>query len=661
MAIFTSLREQVQPLEPETQKIDLFYQKVTIILFRLTVFLLAPLLFIGSFFYYLDGSFFYAIIELGSGFALIGLVYFYKPKLAIKRSFILLYLYVISIFVLLTTGVSGGGFTSVMMSIIFVFLLTKQYKRYWYFLIVNFIVFMIITVLLYLGVLDQFWIVTYKQTWPFLVVLVNIYSLAAMLTIAYYKQSLEEGYRVSDQQLRYINNLINSVDDIIIAVDGANTITFANKNAYNLVRENTRLIGTNYQQDWGNLFSEYKMPLVLNSLSQELITTGEYVQFNQKERNLLFHRRVTTFAAKDKDEHTYIYVYQDVTARIERERQLEYLSYHDQLTDLYNRRLFEIELKRLDKSRHLPLTMIMLDVNGLKLINDSFGHETGNLFLVKTADAITRSCRASDIIARIGGDEFGILLPNSSRENAQQIVLRIRNILESEQIQNMNISLSVGIGTKLDDTDDILKVYKKMEDDLYQSKLYEGTSIRSKIIDVILKTLYEKNHREMEHSKRVAEYAKQLAVALNYDTDHINRVRLAGLMHDIGKIGIPESILNKTERLTSQEWTEIKQHPDIGYRILKSHNDFLDIATYVREHHERYDGLGYPQQLLKDACSEEGQILAIADAFDAMTGPRTYRSSLSQEEAILELQVNAGSQFNPKLVSLFVSLQQQNK
>lgn len=187
---------------------------------------------------------------------------------------------------------------------------------------------------------------------------------------------------------------------------------------------------------------------------------------------------MTSFVDSDNNKQTYIYVYQDVTDRIAREEQLEYLSYHDQLTDLYNRRFFEIELKRLDKPRHLPLTMIMLDVNGLKLINESFGHETGNMFLAKTAEAIKRSCRSSDIIARIGGDEFGIILPQSSRENAQSIVARIRSILKNEQIQNLIISLSVGIGTKLGESEDILKVYKKMEDELHQSKIYEGTSMR---------------------------------------------------------------------------------------------------------------------------------------------------------------------------------------
>lgn len=121
-----------------------------------------------------------------------------------------------------------------------------------------------ITVLLYLGFLDQLWIVTYKQTWPFLVILVNVYSLGAMLTIAYYKQSLEEGYRVSHQQLLYINNLIDSVDDIVIAVDSTNKITFANKNAYKVINDNVSLVGGNFQESWNHLFAEYKQPLVLN-------------------------------------------------------------------------------------------------------------------------------------------------------------------------------------------------------------------------------------------------------------------------------------------------------------------------------------------------------------------------------------------------------------
>ncbi len=344
----------------------------------------------------------------------------------------------------------------------------------------------------------------------------------------------------------------------------------------------------------------------------------------------------------------------DITERKRAEEEIIYLSYHDKLTGLYNRRFYEEELKRLDIERNLPITLVMGDVNGLKLINDSFGHVMGDDLLKKIAEVIKKGCRADDIIARLGGDEFVIILPKTDVFEAEKIIKRIKNLALTEKAGTFDISVSFGYSTKNNKEEEIQKILKIAEDHMYSHKLYESLSMRSKTIDIIMNTLYEKSNREMLHSKRVSESCEAIATMLNFDKDDINQIKIAGLMHDIGKMGIDEKILNKEQGLNNDEWNEIKRHPEIGYRILSSVNEFSEIAEYVLEHQERWDGKGYPKGLKGEEISLQARIIAVADAFDAMTSERSYRRALSEEVAINELQKNSGTQFDPNLVCVFI-------
>jgi putative nucleotidyltransferase with HDIG domain len=173
---------------------------------------------------------------------------------------------------------------------------------------------------------------------------------------------------------------------------------------------------------------------------------------------------------------------------------------------------------------------------------------------------------------------------------------------------------------------------------------------------LILNTLYEKNEREMLHSKRVGEICEALAIKMNFDKEEINKIRLAGLMHDIGKIAIDEGILNKDGKLNQTEFNEIKRHSEIGYRILNSVYEFSDIASFVLEHHERWDGQGYPKGLKGSEISIQGRIICVADAFDAMTRERTYKEKLSVKEAIDEIRRCSGIQFDRNIVENFIEV-----
>lgn len=345
---------------------------------------------------------------------------------------------------------------------------------------------------------------------------------------------------------------------------------------------------------------------------------------------------------------------QDISEVKIKENKILYLSYHDYLTGLYNRRYFDQKLAATDRQKNYPISLVMADVNGLKLINDSFGHHMGDKLLKKASTLMQGALRECDLIARLGGDEFIMMLPGLGAEEAAKLTERIEKKVARESINGIELSISFGIATKTDPSQDILETQKNAEDEMYHHKLYMGSSMRSKTIDLIINTLYEKSNREMFHSKRVGDLCNSIAQAMHVDTNMIKQIALAGLLHDIGKMGVEENILNKPASLDIKEWEQMKRHPEVGYRILSSSEEFTEVARYVFEHHERWDGKGYPKGLKGVEISLQARIIGVADSYDAMTSDRTYRKGLSEEEAVSELRRNAGTQFDPIVAQVFV-------
>jgi len=341
-------------------------------------------------------------------------------------------------------------------------------------------------------------------------------------------------------------------------------------------------------------------------------------------------------------------------SRNDAEHRIKYLSYHDQLTGLYNRRFYEEELYRLDTERNLPMTIAMGDVNGLKLTNDAFGHAAGDLLIKTVAHILKRECRNEDIVARIGGDEFVMLLPGADAQSAEAIIDRINASMANEKVDNIILSISFGVAVKQDVSESIHDVFKKAEDAMYKLKLSESSNTRRKTIELLLKVLYEKDKRELLHSKRVSEICGAIASEMDFDVNEINQIKMAGLMHDIGKTGIDEKILKKTQKLDAGERMIFERHSEIGYRILSSVNEFSEIARYVLEHHERWDGNGYPKGLKGEQISLQARILIVADAYDDLTSERTYKKALSEEAAIAEIKKCSGTMFDPYVTKIFV-------
>ena len=345
----------------------------------------------------------------------------------------------------------------------------------------------------------------------------------------------------------------------------------------------------------------------------------------------------------------------DITERKMAEDELLYLNNHDQLTGLYNRRFYDLALKSLDTSENLPLSIIVCDINGLKLINDSFGHDAGDQVIKNVAKAIESACRIEDTIARTGGDEFIAILPTTSADESLEVAKQMKELALKESIQNIEVSISFGYDTKETSKQSIVEVIANAENYMYRNKLHESSSMRSKTIDLIMSALFAKSKRETAHSNRVGNICESIASKMNLDKDAINQMRIAGFIHDIGKIGIDEKILNKPGSLTVDERGEIERHPEIGWRLLSTTKEFSELAQFVLSHHEKWDGSGYPNRLKGEEIPLEARIICVADSYDAMTAERSYRKGLSREEAIKEMLRCAETQFDPKIVDVFVN------
>lgn len=349
-------------------------------------------------------------------------------------------------------------------------------------------------------------------------------------------------------------------------------------------------------------------------------------------------------------------IYTDISDLKRQERNRYYASTHDDLTGLFNRTYMNEKLMDYKASDAYPVAIIIIDVNGLKIINDGFGPSVGDRLLVDIANALSGVCHPEDIVIRFGGDEFAILASHRSIEETQILVKEIKRSCGEMSIQDTKVSLSVGWSIQESIYDDIEVVLKDAEDDMYKHKVMENSSVKGKTIYTMINALHETNKREEEHSRRVSALCERFGQALALSDREMNALKSMSLLHDIGKIAIDEKILNKPGALSHLEYEDMKRHPEIGYRILSAVPELNEIAEYVLAHHERWDGNGYPRGLKQEDIPYLARIITIVDAYDAMTSDRSYRDAQDESWAIRELEANAGRQFDPLLVPIFTAI-----
>ena len=349
-----------------------------------------------------------------------------------------------------------------------------------------------------------------------------------------------------------------------------------------------------------------------------------------------------------------VLTFRDISEEYKKQEEIMQISFHDKLTGLYNRAFFEEEIKRMNVGRQMPLSIIMADINGLKLINDTFGHHQGDKYLIAAANALKSCCRAEDVIARWGGDEFVILLPKTTSENSQQICTRIISTYASISGFKIKPSIAVGYAVQEKVQKDYQDTLKSAETNMYRHKLLDSDSIRSAIVASLDSSMAERYLETEEHEKALVELSEIIGIQLGMKDNERNDLKLLAKLHDIGKIAISDSILLKPDKLDLEEWIEMKRHVEIGYRIAKSTPSIEHIAEGILSHHERWDGSGYPRGLAGEAIPFHSRIIAVADAYNAMTKGRVYKKAISHDEAIQELMRCSGTQFDPAIVQAFI-------
>lgn len=413
--------------------------------------------------------------------------------------------------------------------------------------------------------------------------------------------------------------------------------------------------------DWNDDFQNVKavaaVPLKLGTKVVGAIAiahTEAGRNFNENELMTLTRFAELASIALD-NARLYTTAQKEIIERIRAEESLRYCSYHDVVTGIYNRAYFENKMQLLEGERRVPVGIIICDVDGLKFVNDSFGHLRGDALLETAADIIKRSFREEDIVARIGGDEFAILLPDSTASVVELACSRIRDSVDrfNESNPELPISISVGFAVAEDCRITAGELFKKADNNMYQDKIRRSRSSRSAMKQALVQALETRDFINTGHAERMEKMVIGMAALLKLPSRMLEDLRLLAQFHDIGKVGIVDSVLFKKGLLNAEEMAEMRRHSEIGHRIAQSVPELMPIGDYILKHHEWWNGQGYPLGLAGAEIPLESRVLAIVDAYDAMTSGRPYRPKVTSAQAMEEIGYQAGRQFDPELVRFF--------
>lgn len=442
-------------------------------------------------------------------------------------------------------------------------------------------------------------------------------------------------------------HLADSLPEVIFEIDLKGRLLYVNQNAFNFFS------GTQEEFDKGIAVFDYIVPEDRFRIGENMIKilNGEYLggqEYTARRKDgsrfpITIHSKAITEDGKPVGFRGIIV---DISERKKLEEQLKTLSLHDSLTGLYNRAYFEHEMKLLCKK----FCLAVCDVDGLKLVNDTLGHDIGDKILITTARLLKHDLREKDIVARIGGDEFALILPDCDPAAAEAICARIQKNVTAHNLSNPNLPLSISIGFSYCANANIIDTFKEADNNMYREKLQHSKSTRSAIAQTLMKALEARAYITEGHAGRLQDLVVKIGERVGMNEQNISDLLLFAKFHDVGKVGIPDRILFKEDSLNEEEMLIMRYHCEIGHCIAQSAPDLVLISDWILKHHEWWNGEGYPLGLKGEQIPLECRILAIADAFNAMTSNRPYRSAMSSEAAKKELVRYAGIQFDPKMV-----------
>ncbi|PKM76228.1 MAG: hypothetical protein CVU90_13355 [Firmicutes bacterium HGW-Firmicutes-15] len=349
-----------------------------------------------------------------------------------------------------------------------------------------------------------------------------------------------------------------------------------------------------------------------------------------------------------------VMIIRDVTEKVRNEAKIERLSYSDKLTGLYNRAYVDRILADEGITSQLPFSLIMGDIDGLKLTNDVFGHQAGDNLLVNIAKVIRGCCRESDIMARWGGDEFLMILPQTSEKVALRICERIANTCAEMEADPIELHIALGTATRKSLEQGMEALFTLAEEEMYEHKMQQSKGFRQAILSKLEKDLWTKSHDTQEHNHRLSKMAMEIGARLGLDRYERDKLALLASLHDIGKVALPEDIMFKNEKLEPEEQEIMKKHTEIGYRMAEAIPELRPIAEAILSHHERWDGSGYPRGLKGNEIPFISRIINLVDVYDEMTYNRNGQAIIDPQLAMKELEKGSGVQFDPVIVQAFL-------
>jgi diguanylate cyclase (GGDEF)-like protein/PAS domain S-box-containing protein len=475
--------------------------------------------------------------------------------------------------------------------------------------------------------------------------------------------------RAVKDALNYAQSIVSTIREPLLVLSTELRVISANRSFYKTFKAKPEETDRQFIHELGS--RQWDIPK-LRELLQEILSKGTvFDDFEVEHEFPAIGRRTMLLNARKISggigmEEMILLAIEDVTERKRMERALqeatarfEYKSFHDGLTGLYNRNYFSEQMARLGKdlTRSAPLSIILIDIDGLKIVNDTLGHKVGDDLLIAAAKTISACFRQVDILARIGGDEFCIVLPGVDHKAALAKKNRISKSVGEYNGDNSTIPLnmSVGVATSQDGKGEtIYDIYQRADENMYEFKLIQAESQKSKVIDILLSALSERDFVAQGHAERLANMAEMLADRMLLSDEERKNLILLAKVHDMGKVGIPDKILFKPRKLSEEEFEKMKEHAQIGYNLASRSKELFHIADLVLHHHEFWDGNGYTAGLKGEQIPLECRVFAIIDAYDAMTNTRPYRKGISKKRALGELKRCSGTQFEPRLVDEFV-------
>lgn len=439
--------------------------------------------------------------------------------------------------------------------------------------------------------------------------------------------------------------IIEAVPDILLVSNEKNQLKVMSTSSY-------------YQDDLAVFFlNDQNTKLLIERVVKKARAKKEIIE---ESYDLLFKGREYHFEIRcqQTEMNEALIIIRDITQRIVMEKCLRDAAEKDSLTGLYNRRSFETSIAELMAKKSGSLALVLVDIDGLKLINDTIGHVAGDRLIILAAEIISKVFSDSGFIARVGGDEFAILIDDEDDSAVEDLLSKFKQKIKeyNQAISRYDISLSFGyfIGRKEEVSAEML--FQQADNNMYQNKLLTSASAKNNIVRSLMKALEARDYITEGHVTRLNKYASKIGKAVHLSSPQLDRLELLAKFHDIGKVGIPDAILNKSSGLNEMEFKVMQTHTQIGERIARESGELGGISDLILKHHECWDGRGYPIGLIGSDIPIECRIIAIVDAFDAMTNDRPYRKAMSQKEAAEEINRCSGTQFDPELTAVFLQI-----